>query len=224
MCLRAGSNPARSAKFFVYHIIYKIINKVNRKTYIGAHSTSNLDDGYMGSGKALKRAFSFYNPENFTKEVLFVFDDIESMFEKEAELVTEDVVKDPNTYNLTVGGKQGLAYYGSQFSNNKGNHRKTGNWGWKVRPAITEEFKKKLSEGVKRSLSERGNHWVGRKHTDDAKAVISEKAKIHQAGSRNSQYGTCWVNRDGVERKIKLECIPEYSDWSRGRIKRVGQS
>ena len=33
-----------------------------------------LDDGYLGSGKHLKRAISKYGENSFTKEILFIFD------------------------------------------------------------------------------------------------------------------------------------------------------
>jgi hypothetical protein len=38
------------------YTIYKITNKLNGKYYIGKHQTLDLDDGYMGSGKFIKRA------------------------------------------------------------------------------------------------------------------------------------------------------------------------
>ena len=34
-----------------YHFIYKTTNIITERYYYGMHSTDNLEDGYLGSGK-----------------------------------------------------------------------------------------------------------------------------------------------------------------------------
>jgi hypothetical protein len=53
-----------------YHYIYKTTCNVNGKYYIGMHSTDNLEDGYMGSGKRLWNSINYHGKETHVKEIL----------------------------------------------------------------------------------------------------------------------------------------------------------
>lgn len=77
---------------------------LNEKTYVGIHSTKNLNDGYLGSGIALQKAIKKYGKENFTMIPLAFFDSRNEALEEESFIVNLKWVNDKNNYNLSGGG------------------------------------------------------------------------------------------------------------------------
>lgn len=64
--------------------------------------------------------------------------------------------------------------------------------------------------------------WKGRKHTENTKNKLRSKLKLigHQKGEKNSQYGTCWITKDGENKKIKKEELDIFlsNGWCKGRV------
>ena len=145
----------------MYYIIYKTVNLINGKYYIGKHQTENLNDGYLGSGKYLKKDIRKYGKVYFIKEVLFIFDNELEMNSKEKELVTESVVKDRKSYNLGVGGEGGPHFLGKFHSEETKNKLKKFNLGKKHSSLSKEKmsnFWKENSKGSKNS--QYGTMWI----------------------------------------------------------------
>jgi hypothetical protein len=89
-------------------IIYKTTNLINGKYYIGRHSTENINDGYLGSGVALRNAIKKYGKENFKREIILEALNSEYLWELEREIITKEMLTDPMCYNMTYGGKNHL--------------------------------------------------------------------------------------------------------------------
>lgn len=96
-----------------HNIIYQTTNTINGKTYIGRHSTDNLDDGYLGSGKEFRRDLKLLGKDSFNRIVLFDFPTPEEMIAKEIELLTEEYVNRDDNYNLG-SGQGGLFTHGEE--------------------------------------------------------------------------------------------------------------
>ena len=86
------------------HFVYETTNLLNGKKYIGKHSTCNMDDGYLGSGKHLCNSIKKYGKENFERKILKEFNDEKKAYQYEERLVTKEIVDDRNYYNITTGG------------------------------------------------------------------------------------------------------------------------
>lgn len=100
------------------HIIYKITNTINGKFYIGKHSTKNINDSYMGSGVAIKRAIKKYGKDNFIKEIISIFDNEADCLSMESRLVTIEIVNSQMSYNMTCGGRGSFSHIDISGDNN----------------------------------------------------------------------------------------------------------
>ena len=92
-----------------FHFIYKTTNLVNGKYYIGAHSTDNLNDGYLGSGVGISRAIKRYGAENFKRDILEFVNSEEEKWKCEIDHITPEIVQDDMSYNQVAGGKNWIA-------------------------------------------------------------------------------------------------------------------
>lgn len=135
------------------HILYKTVNKINGKYYIGRHSTKRLNDGYLGSGTLLKKALKRYGRENFIFEILETFDSYELLIEAEKRLV-DDVLGDPDCYNLNVGGLGGTSRR-VWTEERREKHRKS------IVEKMTEEWKTSVSSAIKQKHEKSGrSYWT----------------------------------------------------------------
>lgn len=190
----------------MYYTIYKITNLLNGKIYIGSHKTKEVNDQYMGSGKYLRRSIEKNGIENFKKEILFVFDNPDEMYAKEAELVNEDFLANENTYNLKVGGFGGWDYLNDKTKFNNPTHSKEhakrmSDAGREKYIEVMEKLRadsvwvtkfSKICQEAQLLRYSKDNPvygFLGKKHTTEAKLKISQKNKINQKGEKNSQYG-----------------------------------
>jgi hypothetical protein len=192
------------------------VNNVDGKVYVGKHQTLDLNDDYLGSGKHLRNAIKKYGIENFSKEILFIFDNEDEMNAKESELVTEEFCSLDTNSNLCSGGKGGWSYINRSRTSEE--QSKLGKLGGKTkripslatRYKISKTMKHHHKEGVVKCISE-FSHLA---HTSEAREKRKETYnKINfQQGKNNSQYGISriWIN-DGNKRKRILpnQKIPE---------------
>jgi len=216
-----------------YYTIYQVTNQVNGKTYIGAHKTKNLNDGYMGSGKYVNRAISKHGIDKFTKEILFIFNSAAEMYEKEGELVNEEFITEANTYNLKIGGFGGFDYINQnpEMQNNRTPESisKGGQTTWtkhkkQIKTRLKENNKNlwKFHYSKMKELSK-----IGVAAMSSPAAVAKKKqtfAKIsHQQGIRNSQFGTMWITDGIVNKKIK-KTTPMPTGFRKGRVLKPHQT
>lgn len=217
-----------------YYFIYKTTCVINDKYYIGMHSTNNLNDGYMGSGKRLRNSIKCYGVENHKIEIIEFCNNIEDLKFKESEIVNNILLEDILCMNLVVGGQGGyISDYGIKKGRIKCDEILKDKYGENFRSIIMTEYHDNLSTYEKQVISEKIKEgqklanfnyatFKGKKHSLESKLKISEKNTLTQKGEKNSQFGTCWINNNSKEQKIKKSEIDIWisNGWKIGRFKR----
>jgi hypothetical protein len=198
------------------HYIYKTTCNVTKRYYIGMHSTTNLEDGYLGSGKRLRYSIRKYGKENHTKEILEFLLTREELVIRESEIVNKILISDKFCMNLKEGGFGGFTkedWEKGQLASSLHMKEK-----WKD-PEYRDNMIRVRQEGVKRLHREgkvKYNTFKGKKHTPESIEKMKESKKNQGKGINNSQYGTCWITNEIQNKKIhKGDLIPE--GWRLGR-------
>lgn len=203
------------------HYLYKTTCNVTGRYYIGMHSTYNLEDNYMGSGKRLRYSIRKYGVENHTKEILEFLPTREELVLREIEIVTKELIDEPMCMNLVIGGQGGFISLegvkkGGVISGNLHKQRLITDieYSNKHKKNAWNNLKKYFETG-KRSL----NNFEGKTHSEETKKLMSEIKKGTGTGESNSQYGTCWITKEGINKKIKKEDLETYLNegWVKGR-------
>ena len=214
----------------MHYYLYEIKNLVNGKVYVGVHKATDIDDGYMGSGKIIKAAIAKYGLENFTKTILEKFEDAEQMFAREAEVVNEQFLAREDVYNLRRGGTGGFDYINASGLNTSWKNPELRIQrhidALKLRlindPALRQSYIDNLTRGRIKSIEVRqikypDGVWKGKQHSDVTKQRMSECKLGKGTGVTNSQFGKMWITNEVENKKIlKDDVIP--IGWRKGRV------
>jgi hypothetical protein len=100
------------------YIVYCTTNIINNKIYVGVHKTENPDifDGYIGCGIYVTQPYTYQHAKtnlqyavkkhgvnNFKRQILATFDDAESAYLLESDIVNYNFLERNDVYNMMVG-------------------------------------------------------------------------------------------------------------------------
>ena len=219
-----------------YHFIYKTTNLLNNKFYVGMHSTDDLGDGYVGSGKRLWYSINKYGLENHKCEILEFLDSRETLKKREAEVINEELLSDPLCMNLKFGGEGGWDHQNSNsdvqrskgLSGNEAmtnRHKANDEWSKEFRDKISAANKEQWASGIRvPSSTDHLAKMTTLAQSDSAKAKRKETFKNNgqMLGEKNPMFGKCWVFKREIKenRVINERELATYIDdgWERGKV------
>jgi group I intron endonuclease len=186
-------------------IIYKAVNKVNGKIYIG-QTRSTVDQRIyehlkIGGSPVFHKALKKYGIKSFELSIIDFADSIQELNQKEVYWIKFYNSKIPNGYNLTDGGNGPIGYVWTEVQ--RRNHRR--DLKGKTYEEIFGEEKAKI---LKRKISEaiKGKTWeeiFGEEKSKELKKILSDMSKKRKGKTYEELYGEELAKQLKIKRKGK---------------------
>ena len=164
-----------------FNYVYITTNIDNGMQYIGSHSTDNIDDNYLGSGRYFFRALKIYGKEIFKREVLEECSTILEARKLEEPYIKKYNTLFPNGYNLSPIGGCEKGFTG----------------------ALSEDHKRKIS------LWQKGKTYEELYGIEKA-TLMKEKQRQRKLGTTTSRKGKTYINML-IEKYGNEEGIKRYN-------------
>ena len=194
-----------------HNYFYKITNLITGKFYYGIHSTNDLDDGYFGSGTALKSAVKKYGIDSFKKEIICDYKTRKDVSDHEGIVVTVKMINNENSYNLRTGGDNEYIFNHSEETKKKISKSSIG----KIFSEVTKKKLRDLQLGKTRSE-------ITKKRISDSK-IGKKLGENHPNAKKCSINGNIFptfidvarvykITRNTVARRIKSNSL-KFKNW-----------
>jgi hypothetical protein len=182
------------------HFIYKTTH-ISGKYYIGRHSTKNINDGYLGSGRWVK---SIKEKSNLSREILEYCDDDKELIEKET-LLIEQNISNPLCMNWNDKG----VGWSSKFNPSKLNpNRFAGN----KNPMKNEEVRNKVSASIKKGYADGRIHpLLGKNHSQET----IDKIKKSKKGQKPSE--------KAIQKSIEARLGKPQTDYQKQKAREANE-
>lgn len=178
------------------------------------HSTSILEDAYLGSGKRLRYSVKKYGKDNHVKEILEFLPNRIALGFRESSIVNEDLLLDPLCMNLTKGGTGGGGFRnnehklkflkaGTLASVKSGKSKET------LKKLLSNEewsnnFKKKISDSLTNRKTKRKTP-IRSKHSEETKLKM-RKPKSKKRGPMSDEQKIAISNTLKLRKSLNVNC------------------
>ena len=195
-------------------IIYKTINKLDGKFYVGQDSNNNPN--YYGSGIRIKRAIKLHGKENFKKEIICECSSFEELDEKEIYWIKKlDALNPQIGYNIAIGGNSSHGIM-TEEKRQKLRERVSG----KNNPMygkcgeLHPNYGRKLTDEQKKIISDKLTGRKGNPMSEKHKQIVSKTHKGKKGSIKQIQFNIKTKSKPIIEFDLQMNFIKEWPSQS----------